>query len=107
MKSIETKTKNINNQTLFKELDKLLLELFSMIGGIAWHDRDHREAIADMANDLLSDLFELGKIIQYDVLCDDRNNTDEDLRLGIVHFVVRYRQKNCFNTTEIAYTIRI
>lgn len=105
--NLETKTKNINNQSLFKEIDGFLMEVFSTTG-INWTSKLHREAMVNMVDDWMGAILneELGKIIQHDVLCDARNNTDEDLKNSVIRFTVRYRQKNCYNTSEIEYVFR-
>ena len=104
---LKTKTSNINNKRLFKEIDEFMIEVFTSIG-IAWSNKEHLESFVDLIDDWMEQFAsESGKIIQWDIVCDARNNTSEDADNGIVNFTLRYRQKNCFNTTEIAYTIDV
>lgn len=103
---LETKTKNINNQKLFKEIDDFMIEVFTAIG-IDWKNKHHREQLVMMLEQWLDEFADqTGKIIQYDVICDKRNNP----RLrnsGKIRLTLKYRQKNCYNTTEIDYIFTI
>ena len=103
---LETKTKNINNQKLFKEIDDFMIEVFTTIG-INWGNKEHREQLVIMLDQWFDDLVDqTGKIIQYDVICDERNNP-RSRDPGKVHFTIKYRQKNCYNTTQIDYIFDI
>ena len=96
MNKLKTKTKNINNQRLFEEIDEFMIEVFATLG-IRWSNKEHREEMVFLIEDWMEHFaLDSGKIIQFEVLC----TVDED-----VHFIIRYRQKNCFNTTEIEYIV--
>jgi len=101
---IVTKTHNVNNKQLFAEIDNFMTEVFSSIG-ISWANKEHRTEFVDMI-DMWMEQFadESGKIIQWDIQCDSRNNTTEDFEVGNIHFDLLYRQRNCFNTTKIEYS---
>lgn len=102
--TLKTKTANINNQRLFKEIDDFMIEVFTNIG-LVWSNKEHREHFTEIIDEWMYQFADAsGKIIQWDVLCDSRNNTQDELSSGNVHFTIRYRQKNCFNTTKIEYT---
>lgn len=104
--TLETKTANINNQRLFKEIDEFMIEVFTALSHIAWHNKQHRTEFIEMIDMWMEQYaHETGKIIQYNILCDSRNNTPTAFKKGPVNFTLRYRQKNCLNTTEITYTI--
>ena len=104
---VKTKTSNINNPRLFKEIDEFMVEVFTSIG-IVWSNAEHRDSFVGMIDDWMEQFAtESGKIIQWDIQCDSRNNTKEDLADGLRNFTLRYRQKNCFNTTEIVYTLDV
>ena len=101
--NLKTKTANINNKRLFKEIDDFMMEVFTTIG-LSWSNKEHRSQFVEMIDDWMEQFAEAsGKIIQWDIQCDSRNNTPEDFISGNISFILRYRQKNCFNTTEIEY----
>lgn len=103
--NIITKTHNINNKRLFGEIDSFMTEVFESIG-IAWSNGQHRVEFVDMIDLWMEQFaFESGKIIQWEIQCDSRNNTALDFETNNVHFDLMYRQKNCFNTTKIQYTL--
>ena len=102
----DTKTANINNQRVFEEIDEFMIEVFSSLN-ITWTNKHHREEFVEMIDMWMEQYaFESGKIIQFDILCDSRNNTVKNFKKGPVHFTIRYRQKNCLNTSEIDYMIK-
>ena len=100
MKLIDTKTRNINNKRVFKEIDDFMMEVFSTLN-VYWQNMDHRDQFVDMIDMWMEQwALESGKIIQYDIQCslpsDDR-----------AIFSLSYRQKNCLNTSEIEYTFEV
>ena len=100
MNLIRTKTRNINNQTVFKEIDDFMIEVFATLN-IYWDNTSHRDQLVDMCDMWMEQYaLESGKIIQYNIKCtypsDDR-----------VIFTLDYRQRNCFNTSVIEYTFEV
>ncbi|MHA2403478.1 MAG: hypothetical protein ACXADH_10850 [Candidatus Kariarchaeaceae archaeon] len=98
MKLLKTNTKNINNKRLFKEIDDFMMEAFGTLDTY-WSNGAHRDDIVEMIDMWMEHYaHETGKIIQFDVRCYPRGNK--------FHFVLKYRQKNCYNTTEIEYIFK-
>jgi hypothetical protein len=95
MKLRETKTRNINNKRVFKEIDDFMMDVFGTLN-IYWSSPEHRDQLVDMM-DMWMEQFALesGEIIQYDIRMKTRNST--------VSFILKYRQRNCYNTTKIEY----
>lgn len=100
MNLIKTKTRNINNQRVYEEIDKFMIDVFTELS-IHWQNPNHRDQLVEMV-DMWFEQFALdsGKIIQFDVQCafpsDDR-----------INFKLKYRQKNCFNTSTIEYIFEV
>ncbi len=100
MNLIDTKTRNINNQRVFKEIDDFMMEVFATLT-IYWQDMNHRDQLVDMIDMWMEQwALESGKIIQYDIQCSVPS-TDKAI------FCLSYRQKNCLNTSEIEYTFEV
>lgn len=100
MNLLQTKTKNINNKTVFKEIDEFMMDVFGTLN-IHWLNGEHRKEFIEMMDMWFEQYaLESGKIIQYDIQCDARNNSGKDDK---IHLTLRYRQKNCLNTSEINY----
>ncbi len=100
---LKTKAHNINNQRLYKEIDDFMIEVFTTIS-IMWSNKGHRTEFVEMIDMWMEQYaYDSRKIIQWEVICDSRNNTSDDFVNGTVHFTLRYRQKNCYNTSEIEY----
>ena len=105
--TLKTLSRNVNNPTLFKDIDDFMIEVFSTLR-ISWVNKQHRQELVELIDDWMDTFaYESGKIIQYDVMCDSRNNPPEELQKKRLHFLLRYRQTNCLNTTEIEYIIKI
>jgi len=105
--TLKTLSRNVNNPTLFKDIDDFMIEVFTTLK-ITWANKQHRKEFVELIDEWMDQFaYESGKIIQYDVICDSRNNPPEELKKNLLHFLLRYRQKNCLNTTEIEYIIKI
>lgn len=102
---LKTTSKAINNKTLYNEIDSFMIELFSIEGIDWWTNPDHREQVALMVEDYLAELAHVsGRIDQYEVICDRRNNPRTINTDQPVNFTVKYRQKNCLNVSQIDYS---
>lgn len=100
MKVTDTKTTNINNKSVFKELDDFMIEVFATLT-IYWGNSVHRDQLMDMCDMWLEQFaLESGKIIQYDIRCTCPSD-------DIVLFKLSYRQRNCYNTSTIEYTLEV
>lgn len=100
---LTTKKRNINNESLFKEVDTFMIELFS-IEDIRWGSKEHREQVVMMVEDYMEELADVSeKIVQFDIICDRRNNPGSIERKKEVTFTVKYKQKNCHNISQIDY----
>ena len=101
--NLKTKMRNVNNKTLAQEIDKFMIEVFT-IEHINWENPDHRDQVVEMIEFFFYELAALtGKITQFDVICDRRNNPLTIKKKGKVNLTLKYQQKNCLNTTYLDY----
>lgn len=70
-----------------------------------WHSDTQRELVVDAIGEKLDDLNERGLITQYNVLCDQRNNNVSTMERGQFNLSIRYKQRNCLNTTRLEYVV--
>lgn len=96
--------KSINNNVLFEEIHSYIADAISDIG-ILWSSEAHREAFVDIITDLMIELEEDGRLDQWNVISDMRNNTFALMDKGIYMLEIHYRQRNCLNTSKLIYTI--
>jgi hypothetical protein len=68
-------------------------------------DVEIRENVVNDVTNLMMELYRNKVIDQYDVICDNRNNTEHDRSKGITKVFVKFRQWNCINTTVLEYTM--
>lgn len=104
MASVKVVFKSINSKTLCNDVLEYLMEGVNDFG-IVWDSEPHRESYIHVVNDFLTDLAEEGKIGQFKVIGDKRNNKYTDMERGIYHVDVAYQQRNCLNTSQINLTI--
>jgi len=106
MKNIKVVCKNINNKTLFKEINDVVYELLTT-ADVKWTSDAHRFSFIELIEDYLIDMKEEdGKIEQSKVVCDKRNNRSFSTLSKEYVFEIRYRQVGCLNITSIAYHIQ-
>ncbi len=105
MNTYKSKVKNINSKSLYADVtdfvDNIIVE-FSII----WESDVHRDAILEVIDEFLMELREEGRITQFNVICDARNNDTTSSSNGITNMEVHYRQDDCYNTTTIEYIIQ-
>lgn len=100
---IYTLTKrNVNTDVLCDEIENCIEHIFKNFS-INWSSELHRTTIIEMIEQYLHDMSEDGKLTQWNVMCDHRNNPinlDNDIHLDIM-----FRQRNCFNETSLHFLI--
>jgi hypothetical protein len=97
--------KSVNSKILCNEIQHQIEDLI-INGEVLWSSDTHRESFVETIDDLLSGLHEQGKLDQWNVMCDLRNNSIDQMDRGIYTFESSYKQKNCLNTTRLIYTIK-
>lgn len=106
MFNVTVKYRNVNSKTLFKEINDVAEDcIVNLSIGLRWTNEIHRESLLYIIEEWLENVAEQGKISQYNVICDHRNNTNTDFESGRPTITITYKQKHCFNTTTIDYEI--
>lgn len=102
---ITLKTKSVNNKRIFKEIDDLVIEVIKF-DTFRMLDPERFDEIIFLLEDVLFEFVrDEEKVDHIDVISDNRNNSSEDKAAKRVNILVKYRQKNCFNITELHYTV--
>lgn len=70
---------------------------------IIWSNEPLREAAIDMIDSVMESIADQGKITQWNVVSDFRNNKISDMNDGKFNVTISYRQTNCLNTTVLKY----
>jgi hypothetical protein len=104
MDNYTLKTHHVNSKWLLTEVTEFIEEILNNFS-IPWENNSQREAILEVIDEWLEELSSRNKIDQWNVICDGRNNNKDDADNNLVHLDVSYRQRNCFNTTELKYII--
>jgi hypothetical protein len=96
--------KAVNSQTLYNDIAEFVEGLLDE-AGIRWKNDAHRESLVELLDEWLEEYSTDGKIEQWNVVMDRRNNSPRDMRNGKYTLDISYKQRNCLNTTTIGYTI--
>lgn len=96
--------KSINSKTLRDEIHALVAAAIDEIG-VNWNVESQRSAFTEMVHEFLDEVGAEGRITQWDVVCDQRNNKRKDMANGDYNFDVVYKQKHCLNTSVLSYAI--
>lgn len=95
---------NVNSKTLCDEICKEIdVDLTS-----EWYtlsDSIHRMFLLDRLDELMGEFQEKKQISQYNIIMDERNNTEERMNMGIMNLELSYKQQHCVNTTTLSYKI--
>jgi hypothetical protein len=105
MSDFTLKTNHVNSKRIFNDVSVFVEEIIHNFN-IMWSSDSQRDAILEVLDEHMEDLVEANKIEQWNVICDGRNNKASDIKNKITHLDISYRQRNCFNVTELKYTIK-
>lgn len=97
------KTRAINSKRLLADI-RQIEQVFTEYQ-IIWSNEPLRSAAIDMIDGVMEEVANTGRITQWNVVCDYRNNTVSDMANGKFNVMISYRQTNCLNTTILEYTI--
>lgn len=100
------KRKSINNKILANDIEHFVTEMIYAVG-VYWPGENSRSRCIEALNDQLQELYEQTIIEQYNVLCDQRNNTHSQMSNGIFNLTVKFKQRNCVNTSQLDFEIHI
>lgn len=95
---------HVNNTGLADKIIEFVDEIINNYS-ILWASGYQRDSVLDIIEYYFEDFAEQGLIDRWDIMCDARNNKPKDEHAGIVYLTVKYTQRDCFNDTEIRYTI--
>jgi len=104
MNTYTLKTKAVASKFLFKTISEFISEIIEEFSILYQHDV-HRDAILEVIEEFLDEQAVDGKITQYNVICDNRNNNEVLAEAGITNLEIRYRQDNCYSITVLNYVI--
>lgn len=94
----------VNSPSLFTEITDFLESGFEEMKG-AWNSDGHRDSFIMILSEWLDEQIDEGKITQWNIICDFRNNKVEKMEQGIYIVDIHYKQRNCLNTTHLRYEI--
>ena len=96
-------TRAVNSKHLLSGI-RLFEKIFTEYQ-IIWSNEGMRQSVVDMIDGMMEDIATAGKISQWNVICDYRNNKVSEMAVGRYYITITYRQTNCLNTTELKYQI--
>lgn len=108
MSGVRVIQRSVNSKMLFEELNETIYEAITTLG-VRWSNDQNRNSFVEVLEDFLNDKFEEGKIEQYKVICDKRNNGSFSPSFkGSNEYLLEvfYRQPHCLNTSKIQYFIK-
>jgi len=98
------KSKGVASKFLHEAVTSFIGDIIEEFSILYQHDV-HRDAILEVIEEFLEELGEEGRITQFNVICDDRNNNEVLADAGITNLEIRYKQDNCYVVTILNYVI--
>lgn len=96
----------VNSKPLFDEITEYIHEGLDETS-MNWFDDMYRESFVEVIDEWLEQYADEGRIEQWKVVCDSRNNKTKDIEDGKFILDVYYKQWNCLNTTHLHYIIQM
>lgn len=97
--------KSVNSRALFVEISSFIEEGLNDLG-ILWSSDSQRDSFVDIVDEWLEEKATEGKIEQWNIVCDYRNNKVTAMEAGRYTIDVYYKQRNCLNTTHLQYNLK-
>lgn len=94
---ISVKKKNVHSEILFTEIDKLMQSLINVF---------RMDDAAYLLESFIIDESGHYKLDQINIIADERNNTMVDQKNGKYNIDIYYKHSNCFNVTQLYYTLQ-
>ena len=98
--NIDIKKKNVHNNTCFEDINEHVLATISLLDILS-----DMEDVAAMIEEYVVAVAGTYKIDQIDIMADARNNKYSVVKNGTFIIDVYYKHINCYNVTQITYTI--
>lgn len=105
MQNYKLVTRHVNSKRILNDVTDFIGEIIENFN-ITWNSDSQRDAILEIIDEHLEDMVDDNKIEQWNVICDGRNNKRSNIQNKVTHLDVTYRQRNCFNVTELHYIIQ-
>lgn len=100
-------TKNVNSKRLLGSVVAMVNDILDDSVATARSMAAHDENIGFVVESEMAEFEEKKVISQFDVICDQRNNSRAEIERGICHLQIKYRQMYCLNETQIDFTITV
>ena len=94
--------RSVNNKPLVDEIADFIDGLLDGPSYLV-ADQFHREAVADVAFDLMQELQDINIVDNYKVVADARNNSQEELEKGTFNLEIYFKEHNCVNVTKLFF----
>lgn len=106
-KTIVTKHRSINSRRLFELVDRFVMERFDRLNTNTEVCSDNVQFnISKLCSEFFEELKKQNRIDTYQVICDARNNcTEFQNNNGYLAITLKYRQRDCLNTTRLCYEV--
>lgn len=95
----------VNSKLLVKTIDDFITD-FVEGPAFSLQSSPHVLTAIDIINDLMYELTEDGKIMNYKVIADERNNKPNVNHSARLNIDIYFRQTNCINRTHLHYELR-
>ncbi len=106
---VSYKAKNVNSKKLFEQIHSQITsvvnEYITTTRGLLDSSYDYSQ-LAEFTDVFMEELLQEKAILQYDVICDDRNNDPFVVRKGVINMTIKFVQWDCLNTTQIEYVFQ-
>jgi hypothetical protein len=96
--------KGIISKSLYENLNKTLFDAVTKLD-VRWRSAEHRTSFIEVVEEFMDDVVADGKIRNYKVICDGRNNRSFTKQDEIL-FSVKYKQPHCLEWTTIDYYVK-
>jgi len=97
------KTTGVVSNRIFNEINDSMFEAVNEFN-VKWHNKEHRYAMSMSTELFLNEYIERNEIINFKVICDERNNVF-DINTLVYNFDIIFRQNHCINKTQLNYII--
>lgn len=93
---------NANGKRIVKTIDKFVMDILKD-QLFRWRSDKAREEVCELFSDFMAEGKHQGKVQNFKIICDHRNNKKEDFDKGLYYLEINFQQAHCLNRTRLIY----
>lgn len=102
MAIVKTHHRGVNSKKVVRTIDAFVIDILKD-RLYHWGSDYARTEVCRLFKDFMDEGISQGKIQNFKIICDHRNNKPEDFEKGLYFLEIHFQQAHCLNKTRLKY----